>query len=45
MPVIELSDAAKKRADRLQVSQSWISITDEKRYAAAFVVLEKNAVS
>jgi len=39
-PLIELSDAAKLRADELGVSASWLSISDEKHYATAFVVME-----
>ena len=40
-PLIELSQAAKNRADELGVVASWLSISDEKHYATAFVVLEK----
>lgn len=41
-PLIELSQAAKKRADELGVAASWLSISDEKHYATAFVVLERS---
>ena len=40
-PLIELSEAAKSRADQIEMSASWLSISDEKHYATAFVVMEK----
>lgn len=40
-PVIVLYKEAKQRADQLGANISWISISDEKSYAAAFVVMEK----
>ena len=40
-PLIELSQAAKLRADQLAVVTSWLSISDEKHYATASVVMEK----
>lgn len=40
-PLIELTEAAKLRADQLEMSVSWLSISDEKHYATAFVVMEK----
>ena len=40
-PLVELSQVAKNRADELGVSASWLSISDEKHYATAFVVMEK----
>jgi len=40
-PLIELSQAAKNRADELGVAASWLSISDEKHYATAFVVMER----
>lgn len=40
-PLIELSQAAKARADQLGMTASWLSISDEKHYATAFVVMEK----
>ena len=42
-PLIELFQAAKNRADQLGVVASWLSISDEKHYATAFVVMEKQA--
>jgi len=39
-PLIELSQVAKERADQLGVKASWLSISDEKHYATAFVVME-----
>ena len=40
-PLIELSHVAKERADQLGVAASWLSISDEKHYATAFVVMER----
>ena len=40
-PLVELSQQAKERADQMGVDASWLSISDEKRYATAFVVMEK----
>lgn len=40
MPVISMTGAAQERAAVLSVGSSWISISDEKRYAAAFVIFE-----
>ena len=40
-PLIEMSQAAQLRADELGVSASWLSISDEKHYATAFVVMER----
>ena len=42
-PLVELALAAKTRADQLGVVASWLSISDEKHYATAFVVMEKQA--
>lgn len=39
-PLIELTQAAKARADQLAMTASWLSISDEKHYATAFVVME-----
>ena len=39
-PVVELSGAAKSRADNLGVERVHISISDEREHAIAFVVLE-----
>jgi len=41
MPVINLFEAARERAELLSAENSWISISDEKHYAAAFVIFEK----
>lgn len=41
MPVIKLNKAAQGRAETLSVDNSWISISDEKHYAAAFVIFER----
>lgn len=40
-PIIQLYDKAKEFASRMEVKNSWISISDERNYAAAFVVMEK----
>lgn len=40
-PLVELSQAANARAEQLGVVASWLSISDEKHYATAFVVMEK----
>lgn len=40
-PLIELSQLARERADQIGVDASWLSISDEKHYATAFVVMEK----
>ena len=40
-PIIELYDKAKERADSLGVDNLLISISDERRYATAFSVMEK----
>ena len=40
-PLIELSDLAKQRAEQIGMQASWLSISDEKHYATAFVVMEK----
>lgn len=40
-PLIELSQLAKERADQIGMKTSWLSISDEKHYATAFVVMEK----
>jgi holo-[acyl-carrier protein] synthase len=40
-PVIILLEKAKSRADEIGVDVSWISISDEKSYAAAFVIMER----
>lgn len=40
-PVIKLYDKASERAESLGVVNTWISITDERDYAAAFSVMEK----
>ena len=42
-PLIELSQLAKERADQIGMNASWLSISDEKHYATAFVVMEKQA--
>jgi holo-[acyl-carrier protein] synthase len=39
-PVIEFSGPAKKRLQQLGVTTSWLSISDEKYYSVAVVVLE-----
>ncbi|MCW8923275.1 MAG: holo-ACP synthase [Gammaproteobacteria bacterium] len=39
-PLIELFELAKERADKLGMKVSWLSISDEKHYATAFVVME-----
>lgn len=39
-PMIKLSHAAQLRADQMKVRASWLSISDEKHYATAFVVME-----
>lgn len=39
-PIIELYDKAKERAQSLGADNFWISISDEREYAAAFVVME-----
>lgn len=39
-PLVKLYLAAKKRAERLGVRATWLSISDEKNYATAFVVME-----
>jgi len=40
-PVLTLIDKAKERADLLGVTHIHLSISDEKHYAVAFVILEK----
>lgn len=40
-PVLTLSGAALARAEQLQVSAIWLSLTDEQAYASATVILEK----
>lgn len=40
-PVLTLIDKAKERADLLGVTNIHLSISDEKHYAVAFVILEK----
>ena len=40
MPVLTLTGKARERADALGVSRLHISISDEKHYAVAFVILE-----
>ena len=40
MPVLTLTGKARERADALGVSRLHISISDEKHYAMAFVILE-----
>lgn len=40
-PIIELYDKAKERAQSLGAESFWISISDEREYAAAFVVMEE----
>ena len=40
-PALTLIDKAKERADRLGVTDIHLSISDEKDYAVAFVILEK----
>ena len=42
-PLIELFQLAKERADQIGMDASWLSISDEKHYATAFVVMEKQA--
>ena len=42
-PVIVFYEEAKQRADQLGADVSWISISDEKSYAVAFVVMERQA--
>ena len=39
-PVVMLYEQARVRADQLGADVSWISISDEKLYAVAFVVME-----
>jgi len=43
-PVIVLCKNAKKRAEYLGTDVSWISISDEKSYAVAFVVMETQTI-
>ena len=40
MPVLTLTGKARERADALGVSRLHVSISDEKHYAVAFVILE-----
>ena len=40
-PLIVLSGLAKQRATQINADASWLSISDEKHYATAFVVMEK----
>lgn len=40
-PLIKLSQQAKERAEQIGMGVSWLSISDEKHYATAFVVMEK----
>jgi holo-[acyl-carrier protein] synthase len=40
-PIINLYDKAKDRADSIGAKNFWISISDERCYATAFVVMEK----
>ena len=42
-PLIELSQLAKERANQIGMDISWLSISDEKHYATAFVVMEKTS--
>lgn len=42
-PAITLYEEARSRAERLGANVTWISISDEKAYAAAFAVLENQA--
>lgn len=42
-PLIELSKLAKERADQIGMDAAWLSISDEKHYATAFVVMEKHS--
>lgn len=39
-PIIILHNEAKKKAESMGVDVSWVSISDEKSYAVAFVVME-----
>jgi holo-[acyl-carrier protein] synthase len=39
-PIINLYDMAKDRADSIGAKNFWISISDERRYATAFAVME-----
>lgn len=41
-PVLELSMEARKIADQLSINALWVSISDEKSYATAMVIMEKN---
>lgn len=41
-PLLEFTDAARQRLEQLQVCRHHLSLTDEKDYAAAFVILEKD---
>lgn len=43
-PVLRFVDAAQNLFDRFNISSSYLSISDEKDYAVAFVVLETSAV-
>ncbi|WP_455197862.1 holo-ACP synthase [Kaarinaea lacus] len=43
-PVLQFVEAAQNLIDRFQISSSYLSISDEKDYAVAFVVLETRAV-
>lgn len=40
-PVMTLTDKARERADSLGITDIHLSISDEKHYAVAFVILEK----
>lgn len=39
-PLINLSSLAKERAEQINMAACWLSISDEKNYATAFVVME-----
>ncbi|KPJ97023.1 MAG: hypothetical protein AMJ55_00700 [Gammaproteobacteria bacterium SG8_15] len=43
-PVLQFVEAAQNLIDRFQISSSYLSISDEKDYAVAFVVLETRTV-
>lgn len=43
-PVLQFVDTAQNLIDRFQIGSSYLSISDEKDYAVAFVVLETRAV-
>jgi len=43
-PVLQFVETAQNLIDRFQISSSYLSISDERDYAVAFVVLETRAV-